>query len=92
MSPTLHIWQPTQVAVSPFLLGSSSVLTLSGWGSVAMQAALMVGNGLALPASYQSAPSVIIATFDYCYLIFAILLGFLLISEIPDRQTSSAYS
>jgi drug/metabolite transporter (DMT)-like permease len=89
ISAALHIWQPApaQVAVSPFLLGSWSVLGLSGWGFVAMLAALMVGNGLLLPAAYQSAPSVIIATFDYCYLIFATALGFLLFSEIPDRQT-----
>jgi len=89
ISVALHIWQPSpmQVAVSPFLFGSWSVLGLSGWGFIAMLAALMVGNGLVLPAAYQSAPSVIIATFDYCYLIFATMLGFVLFSEIPDRQT-----
>jgi drug/metabolite transporter (DMT)-like permease len=52
-----------------------------------MLAALMVGNGLVLPAAYQSAPSIIIATFDYTYLIFATLLGAVLFSEIPDLQT-----
>jgi drug/metabolite transporter (DMT)-like permease len=79
--------EPAQVAVSPFLLGSWSTLDLSGWGFVAILAVLMVGNGLVLPAAYQSAPSVIIATFDYNYLIFATLLGFILFSEVPDRQT-----
>ena len=89
ISAALHVWLPTpaQVAISPFLLGSWSLLGLSGWGFVAMLAALMVGNGLVLPAAYQSAPSVIIATFDCCYLIFATVLGFVLFSEIPDRQT-----
>lgn len=52
-----------------------------------MLAALGVGNGLVLPAAYQSAPSIIIATFDYCYLIFATAFGFLIFSEIPDSQT-----
>ncbi len=42
----------------------------------------MASNGLVLPAAYQSA-----ATFDYNYLIFATLFGFVLFSEIPDRQT-----
>lgn len=89
VSAALYIGQPApaQIAVSPFLLGSWSALDLSGWGFVAILAALMVGNGLVLPAAYQSAPSVIIATFDYNYLIFATILGFILFSEIPDRQT-----
>ena len=89
MSVALHIGQPApaQVAASPFLLGSWGALSLPEWGFVAMLAVLMVGNGLVLPAAYQSAPSVIIATFDYCYLIFATLLGFVVFAEIPDRQT-----
>ena len=52
-----------------------------------MLAALMVGDGLVLPAAYQSAPSIIIATFDYTYLIFATLLGIVAFAEIPDLQT-----
>ncbi len=89
VSAALYIWQPApaQIAVSPFLLGSWGALDLSQWGFVAMLAALMVANGLVLPAAYQSAPSVIIATFDYCYLIFATLFGVVIFSEIPDRQT-----
>lgn len=78
---------PEQVAVSPFLLGSWNWLDLSEWGFVVMLAALMVGHGLVLAAAYQSAPSVIIATFDYTYLIFATVLGALFFSETPDFQT-----
>ena len=89
MSTLLHIGQPSPAltSVSPFLLGSWGSLGPSEWGFVAMLAALMVANGMVLPAAYQSAPSVIIATFDYCYLIFATLLGFIVFAEIPDRQT-----
>lgn len=78
---------PEDVAVSPFLLGSWRWLDLSEWGFVAILAALMVGNGLVLPAAYQSAPAVIIATFDYTYLIFATLIGIVAFAEIPDLQT-----
>lgn len=34
-----------------------------------------------------SAPPFIIATFDYNYLIFMTAFGFILFSEVPDRQT-----
>lgn len=88
-SLALYLWQPAPdlVAISPFLLDSWSALGFSDWGFIAMLAALMVANGLVLPAAYQSAPSVIIATFDYCYLIFATAFGFVFFSEVPDVQT-----
>ena len=47
----------------------------------------MVGNSLVVSAAYQSAPSFIIATFDYTYLIFMTAFGFVLFSEVPDRQS-----
>ena len=88
-SAVLFIWNPApaNVAVSPFLLGSWQVFGLLEWGVVAMLAALMVGNSLVVSAAYQSAPPVIIATFDYNYLIFMTAFGLILFSEIPDRQT-----
>lgn len=88
-SGLLYVWQPTptQVAISPFLFGQWGALDLDQWGFVAMLAALMVTNGLVLPAANQTTLSVIIVTFDYCYLIFATAFGFFIFSEIPDRQT-----
>lgn len=89
VSAVLFIWTPApeNVAVSPFLLRSWQVLGLLEWGFVAMLAALMVGNSLVVSAAYQSAPPFIIATFDYNYLIFMTAFGFILFSEVPDRQT-----
>ncbi|PCJ91913.1 MAG: hypothetical protein COA52_08025 [Hyphomicrobiales bacterium] len=47
---------------------------------------LLVGNGLALPAAYQAAPTIIIATFDYCFLIWAAVLGYFIFGDVPDLQ------
>jgi hypothetical protein len=49
--------------------------------------AVMIVNGIVLPAAYQSAPTGIIITFDYCYLIFAIQIGVFLFNEISDVMT-----
>jgi len=88
-SALLFIWTPAppSVAASPFLLGSWQVLGPLEWGFVAILAALMVGNSLVVSAAYQSAPPFIIATFDYNYLIFMTAFGFIVFSEVPDRQT-----
>ncbi|MGI9408211.1 MAG: DMT family transporter [Hyphomicrobiaceae bacterium] len=89
ISALLFIWPPAPetVAFSPFLLGSWQAFGLAEWGFVAMLAALMVGNSLVVSAAYQSAPSAIIVTFDYNYLIFMTVFGFILFSEVPDRET-----
>ncbi len=88
-STALYLWPPVPayISASPFLLSSWHVMGPAEWGLVVMLAMLMFGIGLVLPAAYQSAPPVIIATFDYCYLIFATLLGFVLFSEVPDGLT-----
>ena len=48
---------------------------------------VIVGIGVGLAAAYQAAPPIIVATFDFSYLIFAALFGFLVFSEVPDRLT-----
>ena len=89
VSALLIIWAPApaSVAALPFLLGSWQVLGPLEWGFVAMLAALMAANSLVVSAAYQSAPSFIIATFDYNYLIFMTVFGFALFSEVPDPMS-----
>jgi drug/metabolite transporter (DMT)-like permease len=89
VSAVIFIWPPApaSVAISPFLLGPWQALGPLEWGFVVLLAALMVGNSLVVSAAYQSAPPFIIATFDYTYLIFMTAFGFLLFSELPDRQS-----
>jgi drug/metabolite transporter (DMT)-like permease len=48
---------------------------------------LMVANSLIVFAAYQAAPSAIIVTFDYNYLIFMTLFGFAFFDETPNILT-----
>lgn len=84
----LMVVQPgsSTVALSPFVFGQWSVLGTLEWAVIVILTLLLLGNGLALPAAYQAAPTFIIATFDYCFLVFATLLGFLVFGEVPDFQ------
>ncbi len=81
--------QPTldQTAISPFLFSPWAVLKFGDWALIAVLAILIVSIGIGLAAAYQVAPPAIIATFDYSYLVFASLFGFLFFSEIPDWPT-----
>ena len=75
------------LTASPFLFGQWSFLGAAGWIAIIVLTLLMAGNGLVLPAAYKAAPTVIVATFDYCYLIFATLFGLILFAEFPTAST-----
>ncbi|WP_110643318.1 DMT family transporter [Salinicola sp. CPA57] len=70
---------------------SSGFLTL-GWQRldaivylmIGLYALLMVSVNLAVARAYQIAPSSLVGTFDYTYLIFAMGWGFWLFGEVPD--------
>ena len=82
-------WQPvpSQIEVLPFLFSAWVTLELTDLALIATLAVLTVGIGIGLAAAYQLAPPAIIATFDYSYLIFATIFGFVLFSEVPDWPT-----
>ncbi len=75
------------VAENPFLFAAWSDIDLQGWLLIAGLAVLMVGISAGLAAAYQSARPVVIATFDYSYLLFAVLWGYTIFSEIPELHT-----
>lgn len=88
-SLALVIWQPgaAQIALSPFLFSAWVELRPFDWGLIVLLALLIVGIGVGLAAAYQAAPPAIVATFDFSYLIFAAVFGFVLFAEIPDPFT-----
>ncbi|MDA9022275.1 hypothetical protein N9I56_02215 [Alphaproteobacteria bacterium] len=73
----------------PFLLGSWVAMSQLEWLVMGMLAMLIVLIGIGLAKAYQSAPSAIIATFDYSYLLFAALWGFVFFSEVPDALSAT---
>lgn len=84
-SCTIALWGPTpaQIASYPFLLDTWSAMGIGDWTLVMLLAMLMVGMGLGLAAAYQVAPPAVVASFDYSYLIFVALFGYLFFAEIP---------
>lgn len=54
------------------------------WGLLSVLAVLMVLMSVGVAKAYQISPSVIVGTFDYSYLLFAMFWGFALFNEVPD--------
>ena len=72
---------------SSFLMREWAPMKAGEWQLIVMLTVLMVGIGLGLAAAYQKAAPSIAAAFDYSYLIFATLFGFVLFAETPDLPT-----
>lgn len=84
----LHPGSPGAPA-HPFLLCHWAPMGTREWGLVALLAVLIVVVSTGVAKAYQAGPAAVIGTFDYAYLAFAALWGFVLFSEVPDGATAA---
>ena len=82
----MNLGSDTQ-ATFPFLLGDWTPMGLREWGLMALLGVLSAAYFVGVARAYQVAPPSIIATFDYGYLVSAVLWGFVFFSEKPDVLT-----
>lgn len=68
----------------PFLFATWQPMAASDWGMIGVLALLMVGVAIGVATAYQSPQPAVIATLEYCYMIFAIFWGYVLFGETPD--------
>lgn len=79
--------EPARQAVYPFLLGDWVAMGDAAWRAILILAVANVVIHILLAKAYQSAPSAIVATFDYAYLPFAAVWGYLFFASVPDAPT-----
>ena len=75
------------MAAQPFLFGPWAVMGGREWALMALLALLMVAFGTGVAMAYQIAPAALIGTFDYSYVVFAVLWSYLLFAERPDTAS-----
>jgi drug/metabolite transporter (DMT)-like permease len=78
---------PEQSSVYPFVLGSWTGMGLRDWAMVALLGALIAVYSACVAKAYQVASPSIVATFDYAYLVFAAVWGFVLFADAPAAGT-----
>jgi drug/metabolite transporter (DMT)-like permease len=74
-------------AAFPFLFGHWAPMGQREWGLMALIAALSVAFFIGAVRAHQIAPPPIIATFDYSYIVSAVVWGFVFFAETPDVST-----
>lgn len=71
----------------PFLLAPWQPMAALDWAVVGLLACLMLGVSIAVAVAYKSPQPAVIATLEYCYMIFATVWGFVFFGEVPDGWT-----
>ncbi len=84
-SVVIAVWQPA--VVYPFMLGPWVPLEPSGLLLIGVLAILIVAIGMTLAQAYQTASPVVVATFDYSYLVFAAFWSLVIFAEPPSATT-----
>lgn len=82
-------WGPSVPAesVHPFFLSPWAELGPRQWAVAALLAVIVVVSSTGVAKAYQSGAPSLVATFDYTYLVFAGLWGYILFSEVPGPAT-----
>ena len=88
-SAVLSIWQPGEelVRAYPYLLGTWAPVGTSEWLVLGLLAVLAVVIGMGIAGAYQAAPPSIVATFEYCYLVFVAMWDYLFFETSPSGPT-----
>lgn len=76
-----------QIALNPFLLSQWVAIDSRGFFALIVLALAVLVGTIFTAIAYQKGPPTLIATFDYTYLAFSALWGFLFFLEIPDSAT-----
>lgn len=81
--------QLTESATSfhPFLLGKWLWLDFRALSIIGFLAVLVISSTFLLVKAYQLTAPNIVATFDYSYLVFSVIWGVIIFSEVPDIFT-----
>ncbi len=75
----------------PFILLDYHPMALWQWGMLVLAGIAAMGGQLNITAAYTYAPAKEISVFDYSQIIFAALLGFFFLDQIPDVYSVTGY-
>ena len=81
----LKLWNPDtdEVALNPFLFGAWTPMRLEEWRTMGILAAAILAGSIGAAVAYQLGPASTIAIFDFSYVGFAAVWGYLMFAEIP---------
>jgi drug/metabolite transporter (DMT)-like permease len=86
----LWLWNPglDTIASNPFLFGGWTTMRLAEWRTMGILAAAILAGSILAAVAYQNGPSSTVSIFDFSYVGFAAILGYLMFAEVPAPTVS----
>ena len=83
----LSFWQPADnsVALNPFLFGTWTPMGLAEWRTMGILAVAILVGSVGAAIAYQKGPASVVSIFDFSYVGFAVIWGYLLFAEVPEN-------
>ena len=79
------------IVTLPFLIFNFKPMTLIQFATLMLPGACATGGQLSITKAYTKAPAKEISVFDYSQVLFAAILGFLFLDQIPDYLSIIGY-
>ena len=79
------------IVTLPFLIFNFKPMTLIQFATLMLAGACATGGQLSITKAYTKAPAKEISVFDYSQVLFAAILGFLFLDQIPDYLSIIGY-
>ncbi|MCP4471318.1 MAG: DMT family transporter [Gammaproteobacteria bacterium] len=87
----LKLWSPDAelVAWNPFLFGPWTPMGLAEWRIMGILAVAIMAGSIGAAVAYQRGPASTVAIFDFSYVGFAAIWGFVIFAELPGALVSA---
>jgi drug/metabolite transporter (DMT)-like permease len=72
------------IEANPFLFGQWTAMGFTDWLVMGLLAASTLVGSIGAAIAYQAGPASIVSTYDFTYLAFATMWGFIFFAEFPD--------
>lgn len=79
------------ISVIPYLIFNYQPMTLLQTGILVLAGLMAAGGQFAITAAYNNAPGKDISIYDYSQILFAAILGFVFLNQIPDLMSIVGY-
>jgi len=85
----IHLWPsaPADEGVWSLIAQPWTPLTVTAWIELLFTSLLFATGILCITAAYRSAEVSVLAPFEYSYLLWAIVVGYLVFSDVPTVRT-----
>lgn len=89
MSAVVHLWPalPQDSGIWGFMAQPWNTINAQGWMLILLSSVMFTAGILCITTAYRAAEVSVLAPFEYTYLLWATLIGYIVFSDVPTLRT-----